>query len=141
MKKNNYIHTYDGFRTSKDIEVNGFHIPKGSHVLANFYAANNDPEIWLDANVFKPERFLMEENKSYVAPENITPFGYGKRSCPAESMANSEIFLYTTSFIQKYDIRSHRQTDLEAKMFGFSRLPGSDVMITFVPREASNFNL
>ncbi|BBN67969.1 Cytochrome P450 superfamily protein, partial [Prunus dulcis] len=41
----------------KDCTVNGYHIPKKSHVIINAWAIGRDPSAWTDAEEFIPERF------------------------------------------------------------------------------------
>ena len=36
----------------------GYHIPEGSYVLGNLYAAHMDPLVWDSPHTFQSERFL-----------------------------------------------------------------------------------
>src|SRR6218665_2754159 len=46
-------------------------------VLVNLYAAHMDPKAWKDPDVFRPERFLDNENNG-VDSNRIIPFSTGK---------------------------------------------------------------
>ncbi|XP_055938577.1 cytochrome P450 18a1-like [Argiope bruennichi] len=88
-----------------DTELNGFFIPKDSYVLANLWSVHHNPKYWgEDVDVFRPERFLTKDGNEVIKPEYFIPFSIGKRSCPGESYAKTEVFLYFTSLLQKFHI-------------------------------------
>ncbi|KAL3870432.1 hypothetical protein ACJMK2_038500 [Sinanodonta woodiana] len=91
----------------EDVEFEGYKIPKGSMVIPNIWTAHHDPAIWGDPWVFRPDRFL-DDNGELLPPEHtlrqsLVIFGAGKRACVGETLAKSRIFLYLTTFIQKFD--------------------------------------
>ncbi|KAF8786756.1 Cytochrome P450 18a1 like protein [Argiope bruennichi] len=79
--------------TVADVSINGYNIPKGTIILANFWNAHNDSRYWFEPEKFKPERFLSKDGKSVVKSKYYMPFSLGKRNCPGESMAYIELFL------------------------------------------------
>ncbi|GIY94316.1 cytochrome P450 18a1 [Caerostris extrusa] len=88
-----------------ETEVNGYVIPKDTNVMSNLWAIHHNPEYWgQDVEVFRPERFLSDDGESVVKPEYFIPFSMGKRSCPGESFARSEIFLYFVCILQKFKV-------------------------------------
>lgn len=90
--------------TSNDTELNGYFIPKGALVLVNLQSVHMDRKVWKDPEVFRPERFLDEEN-NVIGRERIVSFGLGKRACPGEVLARKALFLFITSLIQQFHIR------------------------------------
>ncbi|GBM52619.1 Cytochrome P450 2J2 [Araneus ventricosus] len=90
--------------TLADTTVGGHNLPKGTTVIANFWAVHHDPRYWGEPDEFKPERFLNKEGKSVVRPSYFMPFSLGRRKCPGESMAYLEMFLYFTSILREFDI-------------------------------------
>ncbi|MFS7914214.1 putative geraniol 8-hydroxylase [Helianthus anomalus] len=42
----------------KEVQLNGYTIPKGTQVLGNAWAIGRDPTVWDDSLEFKPQRFL-----------------------------------------------------------------------------------
>ena len=122
---------------SEDLTIGGYLIPKGTEIYANFYGANRDPNVWEEPEKFRPERFLSADGTKFIQNNNLIPFGYGKRSCPGESMAKAEIFLYVTSIIQKYIISHHfkKEVNLDAKILFFSLVPKVKVELYFDPRK------
>ncbi|KFM70322.1 Cytochrome P450 18a1, partial [Stegodyphus mimosarum] len=91
--------------TLKDTELNGYFIPKDSQVLALIYAVHYDKKLWgNDTDIFRPERFLIEDGKRVIKPEYYIPFSIGKRACPGVSLAEMEVFIYLTAILQKFDV-------------------------------------
>jgi len=58
---------------------------------------------WSSAKEFKPERFLDSNNNLIVAKasQGWLPFGGGKRACPGEKLAMTNLFLLQCRLIQK----------------------------------------
>lgn len=67
----------------RDTEVAGVHVPAGSLVLLDLYAANVDPAVWgPDAESFDPEREVPEDEQ----PWGLS-FGAGAHICIGRSVA------------------------------------------------------
>lgn len=88
---------------AKDVSLEGYFLPKGTHVYFYNYAVHYDPKYFEKPEEFIPERFISAEGK-FIRDERVMPFGYGKRSCPGEPIADIESFLYITSLLQKFEI-------------------------------------
>ena len=58
--------------------IGGYKIPAGVPVQMNIYSVLRGEKYFKDADIFKPERFLNENNE-IVVPEAFIPFGYGKK--------------------------------------------------------------
>ncbi|XP_054165847.1 cytochrome P450 2J3-like [Oppia nitens] len=118
----------------QDITIGGHRIPKGTQIFVNFWSVENDPILWDKPSEFRPQRFLTNEN-TFQKPEHFTPFSYGKRSCPGEVLAMAELFLYLTTFLQKYDILATDKTDKKLEyLFAFSLIPKHIPVIKFTKR-------
>ena len=61
---------------SNDCVLGGYHIPRGSALIANTWYLGLSPKLWDNPTQFNPDRFLNEEGKFNRRPEHI-PFGYG----------------------------------------------------------------
>lgn len=97
-------------------------IPKGGLVLLLIYAVHRDPEFWTDPEVFMPERFAPEFEKT--RPKNVfLPFGAGPRMCIGNNFAMMEIIMVLAKMVHHFD---------------FSLVPGQEIepqpMITLRPK-------
>ncbi|WKX94132.1 hypothetical protein Q1695_011414 [Nippostrongylus brasiliensis] len=91
-------------RTMEDVEVMGFHLPKGTVILPQYGTVHRDARYFPDPEAFRPERFLDENGYFKKRPE-MNPFGMGKRTCLGENLARYELFLLFTTLLQKYEFR------------------------------------
>ncbi|XP_008549892.1 methyl farnesoate epoxidase-like [Microplitis demolitor] len=90
-------------RTTENVSLEGYHIPKDTVILFNLHSANNDESCWEKPEEFRPDRFL-DENGRYHRRNEFIPFGLGKRRCLGEIMAKSLIFLFFTNVLHNFDL-------------------------------------
>ncbi|XP_062010358.1 desmethyl-deoxy-podophyllotoxin synthase-like [Rosa rugosa] len=87
-------------------EISGYAIPAKTKVLINEWAIGRDPECWIDAESFKPERF-MHGSKSNVDFKGFDfefiPFGAGRRICPGMSFGVSIIEVALSQLLYHFD--------------------------------------
>lgn len=92
--------------TTADTMLNGYFIPKKTCTFINMYQVNHDEMIWDNPNLFRPERFLNDDqqlNKSLV--DKVLIFGMGIRKCLGEDVARNEIFIFITTVLQKLKLK------------------------------------
>ncbi|KAG5807837.1 hypothetical protein H9Q74_007535 [Fusarium xylarioides] len=88
--------------TSQDDIINGYLIPKGAMILPNIWQICHDPAHYHDPMAFKPERFLGPDAET--DPGHFV-FGFGRRICPAQAMADKTLFLNMAQTLAVLDIR------------------------------------
>ncbi|MXQ92390.1 hypothetical protein E5288_WYG001101 [Bos mutus] len=87
--------------TSRDIEVQGFHVPKGTTLITNLSSVLKDETVWEKPFRFHPEHFLDAQGR-FVKQEAFIPFSAGRRACLGEPLARMELFLFFTSLLQHF---------------------------------------
>ncbi|XP_015676191.2 cytochrome P450 2K1-like [Protobothrops mucrosquamatus] len=87
--------------TTKDITFKGFFIPKGVHIAPLLTSVLHDESQWEKPHEFYPEHFLDSEGK-FVKKDAFMPFSAGQRICAGENLAKMELFLFFTSFLQRF---------------------------------------
>ncbi|XP_066543342.1 cytochrome P450 2J1 [Amia ocellicauda] len=106
-----------------DTTIAGYDIPKGVMVLPLLMPILYDKSEYQTADRFNPEHFLDKEGK-FVKRENVMPFSVGKRMCPGEELARMELFLFFTSFLQRFTFRAPDRVKLTMEsVIGITRGP------------------
>jgi len=88
-----------------DHEFGGYHVPKGSLVLASQFVLHHDARFWDDPNEFHPERWETKSVKEAGAENIYFPFGGGVRRCIGESFAWTEAILLLATLARKWRMR------------------------------------
>ncbi|EGC32922.1 hypothetical protein DICPUDRAFT_81297 [Dictyostelium purpureum] len=103
---------------TKDIEIGGYIIPKGTQIFSNLYSYSFSEKFHKDPFLFKPERFIECPNTP------ILIFNLGSRQCPAKGMAESEIFAFGTKLFKKFLFTSPNDQVIDDKpLFHVSLTP------------------
>jgi len=61
----------------EEITIQGFKIPKDTQIMANFWAIDNDLNLWDNPQEFNPNRFLSKDKNRFNKPVYLIPFSYG----------------------------------------------------------------
>ncbi|XP_042479388.1 cytochrome P450 81Q32-like [Macadamia integrifolia] len=89
--------------SSEECIVGGFTIPRGTMLLVNMWAIQNDPKLWEEPTKFMPERMEGIGVTSVRDGYKLMPFGSGRRSCPGEGLALRVVGLTLGSLIQCFE--------------------------------------
>ncbi|KAM7279348.1 hypothetical protein ACFE04_006482 [Oxalis oulophora] len=86
-------------KTTQDMEINGFLIPKGWRIYVYTREINYDPFMYSDPLEFNPWRWM---DKSLETQGYFFIFGGGTRQCPGKELGIAEISTFLHYFMTKY---------------------------------------
>jgi len=89
----------------------GYFIPAKAIVIPNHWAMLMDPVEYPDPDIFNPERFLPSPDKHMPRDPSKIAFGFGRRVCPGEPLAENTIFLVATQILAVFNISKARSAD------------------------------
>lgn len=89
---------------SKDMEFEGYSIPKGTIILPNVWAMCHDPKTYHNPFTFEPSRFLATDGTAPEQDPRVFAFGFGRRICPGRYLADNGIFLACAMSLAVFDI-------------------------------------
>lgn len=118
-------------RAARDLEWNGHRFAKGSLAMLDLYGTDHDPDLWMEPEVFSPERFV----ESTLDPNHLIAQGGGTflddHRCPGEpatvSVIMQSVRLLTRSM--SYELPSQ---DLRVSLRTFPAIPRSGVLLSQV---------
>ena len=114
-------------KTMCETTLSGYKIPKDTMVLLNIWAIHHDEREWENPMEFDPNRFLDSEgNFTGTTKLSHIPFGLGRRICPGESLAKTELFLLSATMMQKFKFETPpgcSPPDLKNGIYGLTYTP------------------
>ncbi|GAA0179130.1 hypothetical protein Leryth_000527 [Lithospermum erythrorhizon] len=81
----------------KDVEFEGYLIPKGWKVMPLFRNIHHSPENFAEPEKFDPSRFEVSPK-----PNTFMPFGSGSHACPGNELAKLEMLVFIHHLTTKY---------------------------------------
>lgn len=93
------------------IRINGEYFPPGTTVGTVPWVTSRNEEVWGDAGVFRPERWLLDEADGVTAESlarlraNFHPFLTGPGSCVGKNVAMAEIMITVARTLYRMDVR------------------------------------
>ncbi|XP_070609860.1 cytochrome P450 2J4-like [Erythrolamprus reginae] len=88
-------------QSARDVNLNGYHIPKGTLVVTDLNSVLYDPKRWETPEKFNPHHFL-DKDGHFIPREEFLAFGAGPRVCLGEQMARMELFLFLTILLRSF---------------------------------------
>ncbi|KAJ3487188.1 hypothetical protein NLI96_g3713 [Meripilus lineatus] len=103
-------------RASKDIIWNDYVIPAGATVVGNHWSILRDPEAFPDPESFKPERWLTEGGQ--IRDDlKMFGFGFGRRACPGQPVADRSVFINTALLLWSFNISEDPSAPIDTMNF------------------------
>ncbi|XVF20847.1 hypothetical protein REPUB_Repub12eG0038200 [Reevesia pubescens] len=86
-------------KTTEEMELNGFVIPKGWRIYVYTREINYDPFLYPDPLAFNPWRWM---DKSLESQSYFLIFGGGTRQCPGKELGIAEVSTFLHYFVTRY---------------------------------------
>ncbi|KAF9234942.1 cytochrome P450 [Melanogaster broomeanus] len=91
-------------------------IPYGAIVFGNHWAISRDPAVYPNPDAFDPQRWLNSEGK--IRDDLKFPsFGFGRRICPGQHIANRSIFINAALLMWSFRITQDPNSPIDDKGF------------------------
>lgn len=99
---------------SKDKEIGGYRVPKGTNVIMSSYVSGRLSEFFDNPEKFDPERFAPNLENRYNT-YTYFPFTLGPRTCIGKHFADMEAKIILTKLIQRFefDLNTSQPFELE----------------------------
>ncbi|XP_064599936.1 cytochrome P450 4A24-like [Liolophura sinensis] len=90
-------------QTTKQMEIDGCHVPVGMSIDINIMNINHNPTVWSDHEVFDPMRFAGDDF-SERNPYKYIPFSAGPRNCIGQNFAMNELLSFVARTVQRFKL-------------------------------------
>ena len=92
------------------MDVCGHKLPPGTQVSIDVWRLHNNPEVWEQAEEFRPDRFLSE-SFAKRHPYSFIPFSAGSRNCVGQKFAMMEVKIYLYYILKSCVFESTQSPD------------------------------
>ncbi|XP_073934820.1 cytochrome P450 2C19-like isoform X1 [Castor canadensis] len=117
-----------------DIKFRNYIIPKGTTILPSLSSVLHDNKEFPNPEKFDPHHFL-DDHGNFKKSDFFIVFSAGKRSCMGEGLARMELFLFLTTILQHFNLKSTvhpKDLDTTPVIKGFASLPPT-YQLHFIP--------
>ncbi|XP_043843701.1 cytochrome P450 2C31-like isoform X2 [Dromiciops gliroides] len=119
---------------TRDTKFRQYLIPKGTTIIPLLKSVLYDDEEFPNPDKFDPGHFL-DESGNFKKSDYFMPFSAGKRICVGEGLARMELFLFFTTILQNFTLKSPvdlKYIDTTPVANGFGNIPPS-FKLCFLP--------
>jgi len=113
----------------RDVEYNGYFIPKGATVLVNQWALDYNEDVFPEPFSFLPERWIANPDLPF------STFGFGQRGCPGRYFAQDSLFISTARLLWAFNIRTASPVEVEDML----RNPSAGAFLSPIPEFDATF--
>ena len=122
-----------------DIFYKNLRLPAGTPIGLTGCLIHNDPDIFEDPYVFKPERWLPLATNGQMLMKNFMPFGRGTRNCIGMELGKAEILTTLATMFRRFGkgmklVGTERERDVDVVgdyFVGLSSEKGNGVVVAF----------
>jgi cytochrome P450 family 110 len=109
----------------------GYELPPGKVVMGCIYLTHHREDLYPEAHLFKPERFLERQ----FSPYEYLPFGGGARRCVGVALAQLELKLILVEIMTKCQLKLNGKLPVVAARRGVTLGPKGGVTAELVGKE------
>lgn len=109
---------------TQDFDYNGYHFPAGTNITANIWAMHRNPRDFPEPDVFRPERFLKGLERPYPNSRGSNPFGFGRRVCSGQPLAEQGLLYSLARLIWAFDMKpglDQNGREVQLDIFAYSK--------------------
>lgn len=89
----------------KPVDYEGYHFPARTNFTGNMWAIHRNPLDFPEPDEFRPERFLKGLERPYPNARGSNPFGWGRRQCSGQPMAEQGLLYSLGRMIWAFKIQ------------------------------------
>ncbi|CAM6112264.1 unnamed protein product [Calypogeia fissa] len=93
---------------TKPFQLGGYRLPKGTHMVAIIPALLKDPNLWIEPEDFRPERFFHDSHEGVVDQAKhqlrVDVFNAVNRFCPGQGLVTHKARLFLAKILQSFDV-------------------------------------
>merc|ERR1711966_611236 len=104
--------------------------PPGSVLMVNAYCMHRHPDLWIEPEVFRPERMIDGSEGDVNA--KLMYFAKGPRDCLGKYFAMLEAKLAISALVSKYDLQCVDPNEQIA--YNLTNVPANGAKVRFTPR-------
>ncbi|XP_017746144.1 PREDICTED: cytochrome P450 2C9-like, partial [Rhinopithecus bieti] len=119
---------------NRDFNFKSYSTNKGTTILISLSSVLHDNKEFPNPEMFDPHHFL-DEGGNFKKSNYFMPFSAGKRICVGEALARMELFLFLTSILQNFNLKSlvdPKDLDTTPVVNGFASVPPK-YQLCFIP--------
>ena len=121
---------------AEDVELEGYHLPKGTFAAYAIAASHLLPSIWANPTEFDPDRFAAPREEHKKDPYALVGFGGGPRRCLGMTFARAELALLIARVCARYDLETVDGNPV-TQSFGIESKPQGGMRLRARPRAAA----
>ncbi|KAG1727565.1 cytochrome P450 [Suillus paluster] len=103
-------------RALTDIPYKNMCIPEGAIVFGNHWAISRDPSVYTNPDQFDPQRWLNTDG-TIRDDLKFPSFGFGRRICPGQHIANRSIFINAALLLWSFKITQDPENPIDESGF------------------------
>ena len=110
---------------AQPMQLDRYEVPAGTNIAASSAILHYDPDLYPDAEAFRPERFLERR----FGPHEYLPFGGGERMCPGSHLSVFELKIVLATLLTRHRYTLLDQGTMPVKRMGGMMTPATGVRL------------